>query len=212
MRPACQDGAPGVMGVMAEAPAGRHAQVIMQIPSIYTMLFYLQTQQPRGLVSYSAQPQRLGMSGFYTYFAVYAGGALLWQARPAAAARAWFGCDALRTPESAAMSARAARSAMACSSASARPAALAASGERRGAPARLPGSDGAGGVGGAGWPGGRVRRAGGCVLHDAARVHPAGLPHLPHQRAGRVLGRVHSLGQPPAGPPPAKHVAWSQHA
>ena len=53
----------------------------MQIPSIYTMLFYLQTSQPTGLVSYSDQPQRLGMTGFYIYFTLYAAGAIFWQAR-----------------------------------------------------------------------------------------------------------------------------------
>ena len=56
----------------------------MQIPSIYTMLFYLQTSQPTGLVSYSDQPMRLGMTGFYIYFVLYAVGAIFWQARGAA--------------------------------------------------------------------------------------------------------------------------------
>ena len=56
----------------------------MQIPSIYTMLFYLQTSQPTGLVSYSDQPVRLGMTGFYIYFTLYAAGAIFWQARAAA--------------------------------------------------------------------------------------------------------------------------------
>ena len=53
----------------------------MQIPSIYTMLFYLQTSQPTGLVSYSDQPMRLSMTGFYIYFTLYAAGAIFWQAR-----------------------------------------------------------------------------------------------------------------------------------
>ncbi|KAK9845225.1 hypothetical protein WJX81_000502 [Elliptochloris bilobata] len=55
-------------------------QVIMQIPSIYTMIFYLQTSQPTGLISFSDQPVRLGMTGFYIYFTLYAAGAILWQA------------------------------------------------------------------------------------------------------------------------------------
>ena len=52
----------------------------MQIPSIYTLLFYLQTSQESGLVSYLGEtPAHLGMSGFYIYFSVYAGGAIFWQ-------------------------------------------------------------------------------------------------------------------------------------
>lgn len=55
-------------------------QVIMQIPSIYTLLFYLQTSQESGLISYLGEtPVHLGMSGFYIYFSVYAGGAIFWQ-------------------------------------------------------------------------------------------------------------------------------------
>ena len=52
----------------------------MQIPSIYTLLFYLQTSQESGLISYLGEtPVHLGMSGFYIYFSVYAGGAIFWQ-------------------------------------------------------------------------------------------------------------------------------------
>jgi hypothetical protein len=169
----------------------------MQIPSIYTMLFYLQTQQPRGLVSYSAQPQRLGMSGFYTYFAVYAGGAIFWQARPAASARACFGCNAIRTPQSAPVSARVACTAWpAAPRQRARPAPPAAF-RRAARGAGAAAQKRRGGRREGGWAKRARAPAGGCVLHDAARVHPAGVPDLPRQRAGRLLGRLHSLGQLP---------------
>lgn len=61
---------------------GCGVQVIMQIPAIYTLLFYLQTTQQTSVVFYGSQPQRLGGYSFYIYFTAYALGAIFWQVWP----------------------------------------------------------------------------------------------------------------------------------